>query len=150
MPVYQEGSVDQDLLNEGSRHLRDYFQGHGYFDVQISHSQQQLPDGREEITYHVDKGSLHKVASVQIQGNKYFDSDTLRERLAVTKADFLIRYGRYTEALASQDVDAIKNLYQANGFRDVNVTPEVKDEDKQGGKKHMQLSVLRIIYKVEE
>jgi outer membrane protein assembly factor BamA len=173
VPVFQEGSVDQDLLNEGSRHLRDYFQGKGYFDARVSHTQQQLaPAGgqgqhqgqdqgqdqgkeqitykKEQITYKIDRGARHRVASVQIKGNKYFDSDTLRERLSVTRADFLQRYGRYTEQLVQNDVDSIKNLYQSNGFRDVDVTPEVKDQDKDSGRMHMQLSVIRVTYVVKE
>ena len=33
IPIYQEGSVDEDLLNEGNRRLRDYYQRLGYFDA---------------------------------------------------------------------------------------------------------------------
>jgi len=33
VPVYQENSVDDDLLNEGRRNLRDYLQTQGYFDA---------------------------------------------------------------------------------------------------------------------
>ena len=33
VPVYQENSVDDDLLNEGRRNLRDYLQTKGYFDA---------------------------------------------------------------------------------------------------------------------
>jgi outer membrane protein insertion porin family len=148
VPVFQEGSVDVDLLNEGSRHLRDYFQGHGYFDVQVNHTQEKPDAGTEIITYKVDKGALHRVASIQIKGNKYFDTDTIKERLTVTKADFLLRYGRYTEGLVKDDVQAITALYQANGFREAEVTPEVSDEDKHGQK--LKLSVIRVVYTVQE
>ena len=147
LPVFQEGSVDEDLLNEGSRHLRDYFQAHGYFDVEVAHSQQ-VDAGREIITYKINRGALHRVAAIQVKGNKYFDTETIKERLTVTKADLLIRYGRYTEVLISDDVQAISNLYQSNGFRQVEVTPEVSDEDKQGQK--MKLSVIHVSYTIKE
>ena len=29
VPVFEEGTVDEDLLNEGNRRLRDYFSGWG-------------------------------------------------------------------------------------------------------------------------
>ena len=35
VPVYQENSVDDDLLNEGRRNLRDYLQIKGYFDATV-------------------------------------------------------------------------------------------------------------------
>ena len=33
VPVFEEGAVDNDLLNEGSFNIRDYLQQQGYFDV---------------------------------------------------------------------------------------------------------------------
>ena len=40
IPIFEEGSVDEDLLNEGNRRLRDYYQRQGYFDVKVEHEQQ--------------------------------------------------------------------------------------------------------------
>src|SRR6202007_3280562 len=37
VPIYEEGTVDQDLLNEGTQNLRNYYESHGYFDVKVSH-----------------------------------------------------------------------------------------------------------------
>src|SRR3989449_5091093 len=34
-PIYQEGSVDEDLLQEGRRGIRDYLEREGYFDVEV-------------------------------------------------------------------------------------------------------------------
>ena len=34
---FEEGSVDEDLLNEGNRRLRDYYQRLGYFDAKVDH-----------------------------------------------------------------------------------------------------------------
>ena len=38
VPVYEEGTIDQDLLNEGAQNLRNYYESHGYFDVKVSHA----------------------------------------------------------------------------------------------------------------
>ena len=35
VPVYQERSVDHDLLVEGRRNLRDYLQSQGYYDADV-------------------------------------------------------------------------------------------------------------------
>ncbi len=48
VPIFEEGSVDEDLLNEGSRRLRDYYQQLGYFDVKVTHSQHQSSAGATE------------------------------------------------------------------------------------------------------
>jgi outer membrane protein assembly factor BamA len=150
LPVFQEGSVDEDLLNEGSRNLRNYFQEHGYFDAKISHRLEQTEAAHETIVYDVVRGSSHRVGKVEVKGNKYFDSATLRERLSVTKADVLLRYGRYSELLVNKDVDSITNLYQSNGFRDVKVSADVQDEDKKSRFISGKLSILNVTYTVEE
>ena len=36
VPIYEEGATDNDLLVEGARNLRDYFQNSGYPDVEVT------------------------------------------------------------------------------------------------------------------
>ncbi|MGH9601551.1 MAG: POTRA domain-containing protein, partial [Terriglobales bacterium] len=43
VPVYEENAVDDDLLNEGRRNLRDYFQTRGFFETTINYRSQQDP-----------------------------------------------------------------------------------------------------------
>jgi outer membrane protein insertion porin family len=38
LPIYQEGAVDDDLLQEGRRDLRDALERNGYFDATVSYS----------------------------------------------------------------------------------------------------------------
>ncbi len=42
IPIFEEGTVDEDLLNEGNRRLRDYYQRLGYFDVKVNHERPNL------------------------------------------------------------------------------------------------------------
>ncbi|HYX68266.1 MAG TPA: POTRA domain-containing protein, partial [Terriglobales bacterium] len=129
VPVYEEGAVDQDLLNEGKRNLRDYFQGQGYFHAQVEVSSEMLDGGkRQSVVYVVDKGPRHTLKQLVIEGNHYFDYDTLRERMLLQPASWYMLHGRFSQALLSHDVDTIESLYQANGFQQVKVTPEVDDD----------------------
>jgi len=38
VPIYQEGAVDEDLLQEGRRALREWFERAGYFDAQVNYT----------------------------------------------------------------------------------------------------------------
>ena len=38
VPIYEEGAVDEDLLQEGRRALREYLEREGYFDAQVSYT----------------------------------------------------------------------------------------------------------------
>ena len=128
IPVYEEGAVDDDLLNEGDRNLRDYFQREGYFNVKITHERRVHTAERSDIVYTVDRGVRHRVASVSVTGNKYFSAETIAERLSVLKADVFQRSGLYSAALVASDINSITALYQSNGFTNVKVTSQVKDD----------------------
>ena len=129
LPIYEERSVDRDLLQEGSRDLASYFQTQGYFDATAGYQTATPANGEQLIDYHVDLGARHKIVRLEIQGNHYFDAATIRERMTVIPATLIrYRYGRYSRNALDRDLDAIRNLYRANGFRDVVVTSRVIDD----------------------
>ncbi|HBY64142.1 MAG TPA: outer membrane protein assembly factor BamA, partial [Solibacterales bacterium] len=126
IPVYQEQTVDRDLLMEGARNLQEFYQAAGYFDATATFRQEN--NGAEEvIVYTVKRGDRYKLVHLAVSGNEYFDDATIRERMLVTPATFLrYRRGRYSEELLSRDRDAIADLYRSNGFRNVEVKARVE------------------------
>jgi outer membrane protein insertion porin family len=145
IPVFQEQSVDQDLLEEGARKITHYFQARGYFDTQVSYNRSQVSADEEQISFAIGRGERYKVAHVEVRGNRYFDSLTIRERMNVVPAGWLVnRYGRYSEELLDADKRAIAELYRSNGFRDVKVNAAVQRNF--GGKEHQ----VGVIVEVEE
>ena len=140
IPIYEERAVDNSLLLEGQRNLLDYLQAQGYFQAQVTFEQSQPAPGRSVIDYSIVRGLRSKLVNLQIMGNRYFDSTTVRERLLMTPASF-IRYhrGRFSQRLLQQDTDSILDLYRANGFRDVQVV-SARNNDYKG--KHGDLSVV--------
>jgi outer membrane protein assembly factor BamA len=150
IPVYEEGAVDDDLLNEGDRNLRDYYQRAGYFNVKITHDRRTQTPERADIVYVVNLGRRHRVAAVTVSGNKYFDSETIEERLGVQKADIFQRNGLYSQALVSTDVGAITALYQSNGFSNVKVTPEVTDSEETAEGRKSKIGSIAVNYEIDE
>jgi outer membrane protein insertion porin family len=124
IPIFQEGSVDEDLLNEGNRRLRDYYQRLGYFDARVDHEQQTAGADEVTILYTVQLGSRRRVEQVSITGNHYFSTATLMDLISVHAADVLDRHGFYSQALVSADVSALESVYRNNGFSQVKVTTE--------------------------
>jgi outer membrane protein assembly complex protein YaeT len=159
VPVYEEGTVDDDLLNEGNRRLRDYYQSQGYFEVKIDHNELSVRPGEVAINYVVQLGERRHVSSVSVDGNHYFGSDTLKELLTAHPANTLDRHGAYSQAIVSTDIGALEAVYQNNGFSHVKVTPETnltqtpandppaaKDPPGQPGKP----ASLTLVYHIEE
>ncbi len=124
VPVYEEGTVDEDLLNEGNRRLRDYYQRLGYFDAKVTHQQQSQGTTLESIVFRVQLGARRRVEHVIITGNRYFDTPVLMALLSVHAAAPLDPHGAYSQSLVAADVGALEAVYQNNGFASVKVTPE--------------------------
>ncbi|MDP9114130.1 MAG: BamA/TamA family outer membrane protein [Acidobacteriota bacterium] len=129
IPIYQEHAVDRGLLLEGTRNLVDYFQAQGYFDAAVDFDEQSPTAGVQRITYAVSRNARHRLVGVEITGNRFFDTATVRERLLVREAGKLRdRYGRYSQKMRDNDREAILDLYRSNGFRDVLVAATTLDD----------------------
>jgi len=128
IPIYEEHTVDDSLLLEGAHNLRDFFQSKGYFDVEVEYKEQRVVNDKASIDYLVNPGARHKLVLIEIQGNRYFRTRAIRERMFLMRASLLqFRHGRYSGALLRRDEDSIASLYQSNGFRDVAVTHRIVD-----------------------
>ena len=134
LPIYQERSVDRALLVEGRRNLVEYFQSQGYFDANVDFKFQRVSQGEVNIVYDIDRDGRHKLSALKIEGNRFFDDATIRERLYLLPASLLrFRHGRYSQRYLEKDIDAIQDLYRSNGFRDVTVKSNTEN-DYQGKK----------------
>jgi len=129
IPVYEEHAVDEDLLNEGKRKLRDYLQEQGYFGAVVQvRTEEDTEHDREHIFYSIQPGEQHILRAIEIRGNQRFDSATLRERMNTQVAGVLLPHGRYSQAILAGDLEAIRELYLANGYQSVKVTSEETDD----------------------
>jgi len=124
IPVYQEGSVDTDLLEEGKRNLRERMERNGYFDARVEYSvNARDTEGKktgwkgseETITYQVAKGEKSNLLRIEFSGNRYFSTEVLRSRLTISPSSLFTR-PRFSQRLMDADAQSMKNLYAANGF----------------------------------
>lgn len=128
VPIFEEHAVDTSLLAEGARNLRDYFQSEGYFQAEVEFKQQRVINDKANIDYLINPGKRHKLVFIAIQGNRYFRTEAIRERMFLLPSSLLqFRHGRYSGSLLRRDEDSISSLYQSNGFRDVAVTHQIVD-----------------------
>jgi outer membrane protein assembly factor BamA len=141
VPIYQEASVDTDLLEEGKRNLRERMERQGYFDANVDYtvtsggvapSNQELGPKQENIVYKIDRGIRYKGLDIQITGNHYFSSSLLRSRLSITPNSLFVR-PHFSRRMLDADAISMKNLYAANGFLSAAVTATTSNENKQKG-----------------
>ena len=128
LPIYEEGVIDDDLLEEGRRNLRDHLQTRGYFDAKVDYFRETERAEEIVIVYSVERGRRHRLGRLDIRGARFFDSGTIRERMLIQEKSFQFRRGRYNSSMLERDMDAIEDLYRSNGFREVKVEGRADDD----------------------
>jgi len=124
IPIYAEGSVDADLVEEGRQNLVDFFQSKGYFDATVTtdfHEQASLID----LVYKIESGRKHTVETIGFRGNTRFDAGDLLPQVLVKKHRFLLSRGKFSNKLVRRSVNAITAFYRDHGYQDAKVEPDV-------------------------
>jgi outer membrane protein assembly complex protein YaeT len=150
VPIYQEGTIDNDLLNEGKFNFDDFLQQEGYFDEKVAVSVSQPGSDSETVLYSVVEGQRHKVVSVEIDGNKYFSTPLLKARLKIQKGDLYQPSGRFSKELVKTDESSLEAIYKANGFSNVKVRATVKPVDLAKHGKAAKLAGIAVSFHVDE
>src|SRR5216684_4255581 len=129
IPIFSEGTVDPDLVEEGRRNLVDFFQSKGYFDVKVT-TNFQNEASNVEVVYNVERGSRHRVETVDFRGNQHFGKDVLSRQVAVKAHRLvLLSRGKFSDKLLRQSVTGITAFYKNQGYEDVKVDTDVVDRE---------------------
>jgi len=129
IPIFSEGAVDPDLVEEGRRNLIDFFQSKGYFDVKVT-TNFQNESSHVELVYNVERGSRHRVEIVDFRGNEHFGKGVLTRQVAVrAHRPLLLSRGKFSDKLIRQSVTGITAFYKNQGYENVKVDPDVVDRE---------------------
>lgn len=140
IPIYQEASVDVDLLEEGKRNMRERLEREGFFDATVDYTltgdtantvNADMKSSLETITYKVDRGIRYKSLRIEIVGNHYFSKQLLLSRLSIIPSSFMTR-PRFSRRLLDSDVLSMKGLYGANGFLSATVVGSTPSDQGKG------------------
>jgi outer membrane protein assembly factor BamA len=127
IPIYDEGTVDHDLVTEGQRNLEDFFQKKGYFDTKVNTEFQEQND-KISIVYTIDRGRKHKVNDIKLEGNRHLSSEQIVSVVTVKRRRLFSR-GLFSQKLLRESADNIQALYRNNGYEDVKVDPQAIDHE---------------------
>jgi outer membrane protein insertion porin family len=150
VPIYQEGTVDNDLVNEGTFNIRIFCSRRATSTRPLRCGWRGPARPSERVVYSVNEGVKHKVASVTIVGNHYFDTDLLKERMQVAKADAYLRNGRYSPQLMKADTDSIQAVYRANGFGKATISTATKDVDTSKSGRKLKVPEIAVVVTIAE
>ena len=127
VPILSEGSIDQDLVEEGERNLIDLFQKKGFYDVKVNTEFRQQSD-KIVVIYTVDRGKKHKVDRILFHGNYALSAKELADQVTV-KRSHIWTHGSLSQKILKQSAENIESLYRDHGYEEVKVTPHAIDRE---------------------
>ena len=89
VPVAEEASADEDLLEDAEQRIATRLQALGYRDAAVTHTR----DGDAEalsIVFRVVRGPLYRVGSVSVSGNQAVSTEEIRASIALAPGDPLV------------------------------------------------------------
>ncbi len=129
IPVYEEGTVDKDLVDEGGTAIIHYMQEKGYFDASVTSEiiRVEPPLGNAiQINYKITTGPRHDITDVDIAGNQHFTTDEIKARMKTRSGQFL-SHGEFSPELLEGDRRTIEAMYISAGFEGTMVTTHAED-----------------------
>jgi outer membrane protein insertion porin family len=123
LPAYQGVGVDQESVEEGRQALISYFEGKGYFDVDVDAQLENAASG-ETLTYTITRKKKHKVTAVTLAGNAHVPDARLKPGITVQQKRWFSP-GKYSDQLVRTSVNNLKSVYVSAGYSSVEVAPRV-------------------------
>jgi outer membrane protein insertion porin family len=123
IPIYSEGTIDRDLVEEGQQNLIDYFQKKGFSDVKVTINYTEQPD-QIVVVYEIDRGKKHKVESISFHGNQQISDQDLMAQVVI-KRSHLWTHGSVSPKLLKQSVSNLEALYRDKGYESAKVSVQV-------------------------
>lgn len=128
VPISEERSADQDLLEDASRRIEGALRREGYRAAQAPYARRQ--DGDEVVvTFTVTRGPQHRVSAVDVAGLSGLTRADLAPLLQVRTGE------AFVEARVGAVAAAIAEMYRVRGFTQAAVKPAVQvlPEESRGG-----------------
>jgi outer membrane protein insertion porin family len=131
----KSGRLDEVQLQQDLEAIKDFYQDHGYIDVEVKDVRKDRGDGVMNITIAINEGIQYHVGRLTITGEKITTEDRIRHFLKMKEGDV------YSPKQMHDDAKEVADGYGAAGFVDLVITPEGTPAG---------LGIINLQYKIEE
>lgn len=108
------------LKNEAKREIISEYESKGHHLAEIEFIVTELEDNRVELTLEIEEGDRVVVKNIRIHGNKEVPNSRIL-RIMKTKRSSLFRSGKFEEEQFEEDLEAIIDYYNKEGFIDARI-----------------------------
>ena len=134
---FQRDSFSETVLKSTDQQIRQFYQGKGYYDPQVSHRMEKKSGKEVVIYFEIELGQAPRIRNINFEGNTAFADAVLldlmktqpRSRFVVPGFGWLLSRGIYNPAILEIDKRALELFYKKEGYPDVRVTSDDAEID---------------------
>ena len=136
--VSSGGYLKKDQLDADMERIRNLYFNNGFLKVVVGEPEIVVDKEKKGMTIklRISEGEQYKVASLDIMGNKLYDTDTIRKKITLKQNSL------FQKNILEKDMLAISDLYSRNGYALVSVVPNLTPDD--------QNKTVQIVLGIEE
>jgi outer membrane protein insertion porin family len=135
--INKSGLLKEDQWTADLKKLREFYQNHGYIDIDIKDIQKTYPaEEKIDVKITVFEGIQYHVGSISFEGNALYTREQILTRMKMLES------GIFSPQGLESDVKAIRDLYGQFGYIDVQVASQRQPNIESGR--------MDILYKVVE
>jgi outer membrane protein insertion porin family len=113
----KSGRLDETQLEQDINAVKEYYQDHGYIDVEVKEIRRERSNGRLAIVVVIVEGPIYHVGKISITGTKAATAEKVRALLKMKEGSV------YSPKQIRDDSKKIADAYGSGGFVDLQVTP---------------------------
>ena len=109
VPVREEASVDEDLLEDSRARITTWLQERGYWRARVAYSRRQTDSGLD-VVFTIARGRIYRVQALVIGGAQALPTPTLRQGIDLEEGDVFV------PSLLAAGIGEMTQAYQNSGF----------------------------------
>ena len=124
---FKSGNRNDVGLKKIASAIRDIYLEAGFQQTKVRFSERMTASGKADqriIVFTIEEGLRQVVASVHIDGNRFFTTEKLKKQM-LTEPPGWLKKGYFIPQIFEDDIYAIKALYRKNGFTAPQISSEI-------------------------
>jgi outer membrane protein insertion porin family len=114
----KSGRLDEAQLKQDVDSVREWYQDHGYIDVEVNEVRRERRKGRMDLVIPIVEGSKYHIGKIRVTGTKATEADKVRKVMKIKEGDV------YSPKAIREDAKKIADAYGSGGYVDLVVQPQ--------------------------
>ncbi|MCX7913833.1 MAG: outer membrane protein assembly factor BamA [Thermodesulfovibrionales bacterium] len=120
--------ADIALINDVAIKLRSFYEGEGFYHVNIVPVVKKISEEEVTLTYQIEEGKKVKIRNIIIKGNRFLSTKKIKKVMKVEERkiySFIVGGGYFKREEMKADIERIKDLYYDHGYLNVAVAEPI-------------------------